>query len=215
MARKIEDRIATAQTAFEAGFASKAAQKRALDELNRAYETIRNSVHDKVRDIAWGENAEKDAEGFDARRAIFDNYDLPFELHQVRDRHFVAVAVFEEFAIVRDLIALRNAIKAAAIIEVSAKPEIEVKADAVRRTIVEEMERRKAMFISGMELGRMMGELFPDRKGAKALPITVNAHWVRGHKGTDFVRYFFYLNAKLTPLNIIMGVAQALEAEVA
>jgi membrane-associated HD superfamily phosphohydrolase len=65
------------------------------------------------------------------------------------------------------------------------------------------MEGRKAQFVEGLEIARMFN----------GLPVSVNAHWVHGHKGTNFIRYFFYLAGELTPLNMIMAIAQAHEAE--
>jgi hypothetical protein len=210
--RDPQTRINSAQLAFENGFQSKAGQKRALDDLNRAYGYIREIL---MRAILAARSPETEAQNHE------DYWAVPNDLHQIRERHFeLAARYVDNFGIVRDMIALRNAIKGAEIAPPPARPELEVKADTVRRTIVEEMERRKTMFVEGLELGRLFAELYP-RTGkdgealgpSASLPVTVNAHWVRGHKGTDFVRHFFYLGGKLTPLNMIMAVADQLERE--
>lgn len=222
MPKTTADRIALAQAAFEAGFASKAGQKRALEELNRGYNVIRDAAFSAQVDAApfQGSKVELTAEQYAERNAHFRANDLPFDLHQVRDRHIEILARWtEEAALVRDLIALRAAIKDAPIAPAPEKPEAVVKAEAVRRSIVEEMERRKAMFVEGLDLGRVFAELFPRKNKAgeiipsASLPVTVNAHWVRGHKGTDFVRHFFYLGGKLTPLQTIMAIADTLDRE--
>lgn len=211
MAKTTADRIALAQAAFEAGFASKAAQVRALDELNRAYAGIRESVMDAILKARSPETEEQNHA---------DYWGLASDLHNVRDRHFdLAGRYVEDFGVVRDMIALRGAIKTAPIAPVPEKPEAVVKAEAVRRSIVEEMERRKAMFVEGLDLGRVFADLFPRKNKAgeiipsASLPVTVNAHWVRGHKGTDFVRHFFYLGGRLTPLQTIMAIAETLDRE--
>lgn len=201
-ADRIADRLDAAQAAFEAGFASKAAQKRALDDLNRAYDRARDAARDVIISHA---NATPglDTNG-DARIEFFNANDLPFDLHQVRDRHVEIIAKWSDFApVVRELIALRAAIKAAEIAPAPAKPEIEVRAEAVRRSVVEEIERRKAQYVEALEIGRLFN----------GLPVSVNAHLVHGHKGAVFVRHFFYLRGKLTPLNIILAAADTLEAE--
>lgn len=200
---KTADRIASAQAAFEAGFLSMAAKKRALDDLNRAYSSAREAV---MTAILAARSPETEKQNHD------DYWAIPMDLHNVRERHFEIAARYDEgFAIVRDLIALRAAIKAAAIAPVPAKPEIEVRAETVRRTIAEEMERRKTLFVEGLDIARLWNEMFPREDGKLGLPVTVNAHWVHGHKGARFIRHFFYLRGKLTPLNTIIAIADQLE----
>ena len=200
----ITDRIAKAQDAFEAGFLSMAAKKRALDQLNRAYHAIQNAVSDAVRAHAFAEIPGTDEGDYAARSKIFRANDLPFDLHQVRDRHIAIIAKWTDYAqIVRDLIALRAAIKDAEIAPAPAKPEAEQRAEQVRKSVIDEMERRKAQFVEGLDIARHFG----------GLPVSVNAHWVHGHKGAVFLRHFFYLRGKLTPLNTIVAIAEAYERE--
>lgn len=196
------DYIAIAQAAFDAGFLSMAAKKRAQEILNRAYTAIRDEIHTAQIKVANADPA-TNQHGHE-RGAFFERNALPFDLHQVRDRHFDIAANFGAgFMIVRDLLALRASIKDAPLAPAPVKPEIEVKAEAVRRTIMEEMERRKALYIDGLEMARHFGRL----------PVSVNAHWVHGHKGAQFIRHFFYLAGKLTPLNTILAIADTLERE--
>jgi hypothetical protein len=101
------------------------------------------------------------------------------------------------------MIALRQAIKDAEILPVPAKPESEARAEVVRKSVVDMMEARKAQYVHALELGRLFG----------GLPVSVNAHWVHGHKGARFVRHFFYLYGRLTPLNLIIAAAEQLERE--
>lgn len=213
MAKNAFERIETAQALYEAGFTSKAGQKRALDELNYAYSGLREAL---MTVILAARSPETETQNH------ADYWGVASDLHQVRDRHFEIAGRYNApgFAIVRDMIALRLAIKAADIAPPPARPELEVKAEVVRRSIVEEMERRKAMFIEGLDLGRVFAELFPRKNKAgetipsASLPVSVNSHWVHGHKGTNFTRNFFYLNGKLTPLQTIMAIAQTLDQEV-
>jgi hypothetical protein len=187
-----------AQNGFEAGFLSEAARKRALDSLNRAY----NEIHDMVHDAVIAEANERWPDGGEARHAFFDRYEIPFDLHQVRDRHFVAMADYPAFHQVRDLIALRAEIKAAEAAKFERNPDA-VKIEEVRTSIISEMEKRKAQFVEGMEIARLFN----------GLPVSVNAHWVYGNKGARYLRHFFYLRGKLTALNMIMFIAQEYERE--
>jgi|GEM_PF-1531724 len=195
MPKTTEDRISVAQAAFEAGFASKAAQKRALDELNSAYSNLRRDLMNAILDARSDANEEENHA---------DYWGVPSDLHQVRERHLTIVTRYGFSApLVRDLIALRASIKAAAIAPAPAKSDAEQKVEAVRKTIREEMEARKAQFVEGMTIARLFN----------GLPVSVNAHWVHGHKGTNFIRYFFYLAGELTPLNMIMAIAETYQAE--
>lgn len=204
MAKTYSDRIEMVRNAFEAGFASKAAQKEALTNLNRAYEMIRDEACGAIRKYAFAEIPGAEEADYVARNEIFRYNDLPYNLHQVRDHH---IEIIEKWAglgqIVREMIALREAIKEAEIAPAPVKPEIEQKAEAVRKVVIDEIEKRKAQFIEGLEIARLFN----------GLPVSVNAHLVRGHKGALFVRHFFYLRGKLTPLNMIIAIAEAHEAE--
>lgn len=188
-------RIATAQAAFEAGFLSMAAKKRALDELNRAYRNEYDLLMVAILKACTPENADENSA---------DYWGGASELHQVRDRH---LDIFKRYGfdtqLITDLLALRAAIKDAEIAPAPAKPEIEVRAEKVRKSIIEEMEARKAQFVEGMEIARLFNGLL----------VSVNAHWVHGHKGARFIRHFFYLRGTLTPLNMILAIAEAYQDE--
>ena len=128
---------------------------------------------------------------------VLNAHELPHTLHLVKDIHFERVAGIPAFAPVRDLIALRAAINAAEIIPVERSPQAE-KVEAVHQS---EMERRKTQHVGGLDMADRLG----------GLPVTVNAHMVTNDKGKTFVRHFFYLSGKLTPLNTIIAIAEQLE----
>jgi hypothetical protein len=210
-AAKIERCIADATAAFEAGFLSEAARKRAQQDVSRAYEAIRDLAHHAQIDYA---NATPGLDVAPGRGEFFAANEMPFDLHQVRDRH---LPIFERFGgraeVVRSLIDLRAAIKAAPVAPAPARPEVEIKAERVRLSIVEEMKRRNVAFVERLDAARFFNELYPRRDGGIALPVSVNAHWVHGHKGAVFLRHFFYLRGVLTPLNTIIAIAETLERE--
>lgn len=202
MARAVEDRIQEAQEAFEAGFQSEAARKRALDQLNRAYDDLHQKVMRAILDArvmaADGESYVEDEQNSK------DYWGHQSQLHLVKAKDFEIAARYgvAEFLVAHDLIELRKAIKAAEIVK-HERPANEAKVEAVRKSILEEMEFRKAQFVEGMEVARHF----------KGLPVSVNAHMVYGHKGARFIRHFFYLRGKLTALNMIMAIADAYERE--
>lgn len=188
-----DDNLAQAHAAFEAGFLSMAAKSRALGKLNRAYSAARDALSNAILAKRSPENEKQNHE---------DYWAIPLDLHHVRERHFELAARYEAgFEIVRDLLNLRAAIKEAEITPAPARPENEERADTVRRTIVEEMERRRALYIQGLEIAHLFG----------GLAVSVNAHWVHGHKGAVFLRHFYYLYGRLTPLQTIMAVADTYE----
>lgn len=201
---KVEQRIDKAVAAFNHGFYAKAHQKEALDQLNRAYEAIRDKAHDLIIDEANATFGQPQTPGaWDAWKQSYADRDLPFDLHQVRPRHLPILAQYGEFgAKVAQLIELREEIKAAPILPVI-KDETKAKIERVRETLIELIERRQGQFLEAVEIGHEFG----------GLPVTVNAHWVTHEKGTRFLRHFFYLNGKLTALVVILAAAQKLEQE--
>jgi hypothetical protein len=200
MPKTVEDYLNEATSGFEAGFQSKAGQKRALEAVSSAYARIRRNLMDTFLDER-GTVAVDDDNRFvmtAEQQRLHDLYWSVPDLHNVREKHFEIFAAYPVFEQVRDMIALREAIKGAAIV---AKP-VDVAAERVetiRKSIIEQIEMRKAQFVRGMNVARLFN----------GLPVSVNAHLVHGHKGTVFLRHFFYLAGELTPLNIIMGVADA------
>lgn len=199
MAKDPADRIAAALEALEAGFPSEAARKRALDNLNRAYSTIQEAAFDAICSAARGLDGDTAAQD-----ALFADNALPYDLHQVRDRHFPALERFSpQHALVRDLIALRAAIKAATINPAPQRDPDAQRAETVRKSILEEIQHRRETYVRGLDLARRFG----------GLRVSVNAHLVYGHKGAIFARTFFYLNGELTALQTILAIADTLKRE--
>ena len=77
------------------------------------------------------------------------------------------------------------------------------KVETVRRSIIEGMERRKTQDVDGLDMADCFG----------GLPVTVNARMATNDKGIVFVRHFFYLRGKRTPLKTIIAIAEKLEQE--
>lgn len=199
MAKAPADRIATALGALEAGFPSEAARKRALDDLNRAYTTIREAAFDAVCTAVRALDGDSEA-----KNALFADNELPYDLHQVRERHFPALERFSpQHALVRDLIALRAAIKAAPIKPTAQRDQAAQRAETVRKSIIEEIQHRRETYVRGLDLARRFG----------GLRVSLNAHTVYGHKGAIFTRTFFYLNGELTALQTILAIADTLKRE--
>ncbi len=197
--------IADATDLLEAGFRTEADRRRANEAVGRAYNMIRDVTHERIIEIAregisgWNDGSDK---SWQAYVGVLNAHELPHILHLVKDIHFERVAGIPEFAPVRDLIALRAAINVAEIIPVERNPQAE-KVEAVRRSIIEEMERRKTQDIDGLDMTNRFG----------GLPVSVNARMVTNDKGVVFVRHFFYLRGKRTPLKTIIAIAEKLEQE--
>ncbi|TXH17844.1 MAG: hypothetical protein E6R03_03210 [Hyphomicrobiaceae bacterium] len=208
MARTFEDYLGKAIDAANDGFLSEAARKRALADVNRAWDVLKNEIHERILSEADGKfvpaGETLNDEEWAARRNWINAqgyWDLPDYPHTYRaEKHAAFFGDLNAKAL--EAIQLRDAIKT---VDIAAPVKDEGKASivAVRKTIVEEMERRKAQYVEALEIGRHFG----------GLPVSVNAHWVHGHKGAVFLRHFFYLAGKLTPLNTIIAAADTLERE--
>ncbi len=193
------DRIDLALAALDAGFTSKAAQKRAQDELSRAFRMIRDRVFAAYRAAAPYQNLDRDLTDaeWQERGEYFRAREIPFDLHQIRDRHLPLFG--EDAGTVEQMIEIRAQIKAAVIVPAERDQDAE-RETVVRDTIREMMEKRKAQYERALDLADMFG----------GLPVTANVHLVQGHKGTVFLRAFYYLRGEFTPLNVILAAADTI-----
>ena len=207
MARDFDKSMDRARAAFEAGFPSEAARKRALADVNLAWEKMNDIVRDGILSDAVDKfpHARDYKAAWEPRAAWVREagyWDLTTAHNFRTSKHLGFYERYEQGERARIAFDLRNAIKAAEIV-VSVKDEPAKRAEAVRKSILEEMEARKVQYVRALDLGRLFG----------GLPVSVNAHWVHGHKGAVFLRHFFYLRGKLTPLNTIMAAADTLARE--
>jgi hypothetical protein len=197
---------------FNAGFTSKAGQKRALDNLSRAFREVRDAHFNALISAApkLTNPTDPDMGEWAARVEHFNANEVPFDLHQIRDRHFPVLDAFLPGSAdaVRMLVELRNTIKGAEIVE-PAKDITKVRTAKVLTHLKDLMERRKAQFLEAVDLTEVLGD-----EGVIIHGLSANTHYVHGHKGTNFLRTFFYLHGKLTPLNTILAGAEAKAREV-
>ena len=205
---KFDTYIARATEKFEAGFTSKAAQKDALDYLNRAFAMLTDGARGDILTAAAAKfPTAASEEAANMNRCAFVNslgyWDMPDYPHLLRDKHQAFLAGrWDDACMIRDL---RNAIKAAPVVKAERKTdEREV---AIQKSIRDIMAMRRSQFERGLQVAELFG----------GLPVSVNVHQVTNEHGTTFLRAFYYLRGELTPLNIILCIAQELErrAEVA
>ena len=192
-------------------YPSKAAQKRVLEDINRAYEYARDAYGDLYRvELFAGDDADRwvvQASGsYDTRRDFLDARDVPFDLHHVRERHIERFAEYspELAVLVKTAIAARADVKATPVAApVKTGVEIEEKKIVIQRSIREEMDRLGTMYREGLDIARLF----------KGLPVSANVHVVTNQYGTTFLRAFYYLAGKRMPLNTIMAVAGTIAEE--
>jgi hypothetical protein len=183
----VQDYVSSAinMTQEDQTFAAKSHQKEALSYLNSGYEMLRK----------------KNAEYIYA--SGFSIWDVPFDLHQIRDKHF---RLFDEahHADLTDLITFRVLLKELEVVKPAPKTDrITAKQAEVTETVVDLIERRMAQYHEAVELGRLFG----------GLPVSVTPHQVTNEYNTTFTRCFYYLAGKFTPLSVIMAAADKLARE--
>ena len=202
--QRIDRKILAAQVAFETGFKSEAARKRALGELSSAYEYLYRETHNAIIDAGRAAFPEWMISGateqYEGYCDYLNSHDLPFALSSIRPKHFELFSGHDQ-VILTVLVDMRKAIKNAEIILVEASENVK-RAEVVRKTLREEMDARQEIYINGYDLSKILG-----------LNVSANAHYVRHSKGTEFIRYFYYLNGNLTALNTIIAIAQKLEKD--
>lgn len=202
MARTVETYVERATQAFEAGFTSKAGQKSAIDDLNRAADLLRKAIHGICFELR-GEDRE-----FTPR--LESAYWMNTDLHLWNEKRRAellgylpeAEAIANQFD---DLAALRGAIKDAPVVKAERKTD--KREVAIMGAIRSMMVLRRSQYERGLKLH----DIFD------GLPVHGNVHYVTNQHGTTFLRTFYYLNGVLTPLGIILAVldTKAREAEAA
>jgi hypothetical protein len=202
MARSIETYTTAALEALNNGFSSKAGQQSALADVNRAYELAHKELQNAVLSVA--ERHEADGSMKPVYHAVY--WGIPSYPHQFKAKHAEAVRVAfgraydDTLQTIADLVELRATIKDA---PVNAPVRAEPSPYAVRaqEAIADLMARRREQYARALYLGEVFG----------GLPVSANSHWVINEHGTRFIRTFYYLAGRLTPLNLIIAAAEELE----
>lgn len=211
MARDFDFYVNRALEAFENGFTTKSAQQEAISDLNYAARELRTKVTDVCFAIRDAQAKEQGLEWVEMDERCSEAYWLNYDLHVWNaKRRNTLLACFdgEDKAKVElvadqfdDLAALRLQIKNAEIVKV-VKEESPLVAK-IHMSIMAEMEKRKEQFAHGIKLVEIFGRL----------PVSMNVHLVTNQFGTTFPRTFFYMNGKLTQLNMIIAILQATAKE--
>lgn len=192
MTRNVEFYVNRANEKFEAGFTSMASQKDALQNLGHAYDILKDDVRKSCLTFPREERTEQQDNVY---------YSIPHNLHQWKAKHTsLVLSVFPHAetltAQIENLVELRDTIKSAEIVKVERKANDKVA--TITKTIHEMIALRKSQFETGMKLCEVFGNL----------PVSMNWHYVVNQHGTSFIRVFYYMNGKLTPLNMICYIIE-------
>lgn len=191
--------VDAATEAFNNGFTSKSAAKRAMDDVSRAFDLIDRELKDACLDLGRGDDMPA------AANVVY--WDFPSYPHQFKAKHIAMVrdAFGDRFDALMveagELAALREAIKSAPVVP-PVKDETKAIANRIVETIRARMDRLNVRYLEAIDLTTVFEDGFV-MKGLSA-----NSHYVTNDHGTTFLRTFFYLNGKLTPLNLILAAAQ-------
>jgi hypothetical protein len=183
---------------FNKGFCTKADQKRCQEQVSRAFEKLRHNVMNGLLDLR------NDCKMSDEDMSPL-YYDFPMDLHQYRPlkhspKYF---ALFpEEVKEIEYLVELRNQVKATPIVKVVVDKVYEEKVARIEKSLFEICQAQLDSYERGLEFAKLFG----------GLHVSVTPHWVH-RDGGRFIRYFYYMNYKLTALNTILAIMQTLEDE--
>lgn len=202
MTKSIETYTAAALELLNAGFSSKAGQKAASDEVTRAYEVAKR----ELADACLASDRDSDRNMAPAVAAVY--WDVPSYPHQFKAKHgdLIRAAFGDRFddliATILRLVELRETIKAA---PVNAPVRREPSAFEVRlvETMKARMDRLGVRYLQAIDLCDVVED------GVRIKGLSASTHYVTNEHGTTFLRTFYYLFGKLTPLNLILAAAEA------
>ena len=202
---KFETYSAAALDALNAGFSSKSAAKAASDDVTRAFEVLDRELKDAclaARTVVEGATGMFGGTAYDMTPEVNAVYwDFPSYPHQFKAKHaeLVRAAFGDRFddliAKAFELVELREAIKAAPITP-PAKNEAKVIEARIVESIRARMERLQVRYLEAIDLCELVGD-----EGFRMKGLSANSHYVTNEHGTTFLRTFYYLQGKLTPLN--------------
>lgn len=202
MTKSIETYETAALNALNNGFSSKAGAKAASDDVTRAYELAKRQIHE----ACLAADRDADRRMLPAIDAVY--WDVPSYPHQFKAKHVDLIRAafgdrFDDLIVsIERLVELRETIKAATIVP-PAKDETKVLERRVVEAIKDRMDRLNVRYLEAIDLCTV----FPEFVSIKGL--TANSHYVTNDHGTTFLRTFYYLFGKLTPLNLILAAAGA------
>lgn len=186
----------------EAGFKSKAAQKRALEKCTSMMGLVRNefssfyldSVSLAERNLDLPEHeAAVDLYYAQPNTATFGKYLVKAEKAMPwMDKEVLNMLL----AYGEQVVAMIAVVKAT---EIKApEPKVSDKEIAIKESIMDIMNRRGEQYNRCLRLDEMFGRMC----------VTANVHIVHGHKGTVFLRAFYYVLGNLTPLSVIIAAME-------
>lgn len=178
---------------FNKGFNSESAKKKAISLLLSQYERETGTMS-KFGIMAVLLSLNDRPDSFDTLYWGIPSFHNWNEKHSEMYHHFPA-----QVERIEELVRLRAEFKKAEIIK-KEKSEIAKKTEKIQKSLREELDRLKTQYIEGMNLAEIVG---PN--------VTANVHLVHGHKGTIFVRAFYYLNGEFMSLNMILAILDELK----
>ncbi|QAY01273.1 hypothetical protein ZPAH1_orf00258 [Aeromonas phage ZPAH1] len=186
----------------ESGFVSKAGQKRALNECTNMMNMVRaefssfylDSISFEERNMNLPEHsAAVDLYYAQPNTATFGKYLKKAE----------SAMPWMDKTLCNELISLGEQV--VAVIETVKSAEINVPAPkvnekevAIKESIMDIMKRRGEQYNRCLHLDEVFGSMC----------VTANVHIVHGHKGTVFLRAFYYVLGRLTPLSVIIAAME-------
>lgn len=199
---KFNEIMETVVGMVESGFVSKAGKKRALNECTEMMDMVReefssfylNSVSLEKRNMDLPEHqAAVDLYYAQPNTATFAKYLAKAE----KAMPWMDKALCEELVSMGEqVVAMIETVKNAPINQ--PEPKVSEKEAVIKKNIEEIMKRRGEQFNRCLRLDEMFGRMM----------VTANVHLVHGHKGTVFVRAFYYVCGHLTPLSVIIAAME-------
>ena len=186
-------------------FNTKSAQKDVLDVLNRAYDELREVVQvEHLETVPYEDSRTMQMSPINLRK--YNLYcDLPYNLCHFRAKHADEILdMYPNLSNIVDrmntLVAFREEVRETPIMRVEPKAK-DPMTEKVERTIIEIMAKCKADYAHGISLMEMFGYM----------NVTASVHVVVNQYGSRFHRTFYYMDGRLTRLNVIICVYQEME----
>lgn len=194
-----DDKLGKSLDLFNGGFTSQAQKKEVNNLLLAAYDFVIDELRQTIKEDTLSRAGASD-EPITMPELYFS---IP-RLQHWKEKHNQMFALYPVYVEkIAQLVSLRSATKLAPVTPIETKMDnsYHKESEKIQEAVSSLLSKKNKQYIEGVQLAEMFN----------GLSVSVKAHRVSNARGTEFTRHFYYLEGKLTALNLIVAIAYNLD----
>lgn len=194
-----DDKLGKSLDLFNGGFTSQTQKKEVNNLLLAAYDFVIDELRQTIKEDTLSRAGASD-EPITMPELYFS---IP-RLQHWKEKHSQMFALYPVYVEkIAQLVSLRSATKLAPVTPIETKMDnsYHKESEKIQEAVSSLLSKKNKQYIEGVQLAEMFN----------GLSVSVKAHRVSNARGTEFTRHFYYLEGKLTALNLIVAIAYNLD----